>query len=199
VANIIDELVLSLGIDASKFEKGRRQADDALKRPKDSAVKHSKDIESGNKIVAESFEKVAAEALSFFAVLAGAKSVKDFIAQINEAQTSLGRFSEGLGESPQFVSEWGMAVQRMGGSAADAQATIATMSKALFDLHHNGKALTEVYRLASAAGRAIDTEHGLPKFMNDMAAAAQQLAKTDRHRRIFGLKARASTTPPLTR
>ena len=53
----IDELVLTLGIDASKFEDGRRKAEDSLKRTKDSAVKHAKDIEAGNRGVGESFEE----------------------------------------------------------------------------------------------------------------------------------------------
>src|ERR1700733_14129456 len=116
MASIVDELVLTLGIDASKFETGRRQAEDSLKKTKESAVKNAKDIEAGNKVVAESFEKVATEALSFFSVLLGARGVKEFISQINDANGALGRFSTNVGAAPQTIAAMGYAVERMGGS-----------------------------------------------------------------------------------
>ena len=180
MATVIDELIVSLGFDTTKLEKGSRQADDALKKTKDSAVRHSKDIEAGNRTVAQSFDKVRDEALGFFAALLGARGIKEFITQINDANASLGRFSANVGASPQLVSEWGMAVERMGGSADDAQGSINSMAKALYDLHTQGGNIPlQIRRLSALSNVNIDTEHGLPKFMNDIAAAAQKLSKTD--------------------
>lgn len=131
MASIVDELLVTLGIDSSQFDKGRRQASDALRRTKEEAQKQSKEIEASNRSVAQTFEKVRDEALSFFAVLLGARGVKEFISQLNDPNAALGRFATNVGESPQTVAAWGMAVERMGGSAQDAQGSINSMAKAL--------------------------------------------------------------------
>ena len=74
----------------------------------------------------------------------------------------------------------GYAVERMGGTAQDAQASIDAMSRSLYKLHTQGQALpAEIYRLSSLSGMKIDTEHGVTKFLDDIAAAAQKLSQTD--------------------
>ncbi len=180
MATIVDSLLVELGLDASKFTKGQKEAATSLVKMKDEALRHSKEIEGSNRAVAETFSKVRNEVLALFAALLGARGVKEFISNINEANAAVGRFAGNIGESPQTVAAWGMAVERMGGSAQDAAGSINAMAKALFDLHTNGKALPEsLYRLSGLTHTKIDTEHGVTKFMNDIATSAQILARTD--------------------
>jgi hypothetical protein len=95
-------------------------------------------------------------------------------------EAALGRFPTNVGMAPQAVAAVGFAVERMGGSAQDAQGSIDAMAKSLYDLHTNGKALPDsIYRLQALSGVSIDSEHGLPKFMNDIAEAVQKLSKID--------------------
>jgi hypothetical protein len=177
---IIDQLIITLGIDPSQFEKGHREADDALKKTKERAVKQAEEIEGGNENLAETFAKITTEAALFFAALAAINAAKDLLIKVNRSNSALGRFAKNVGASPQTVASVDYAVERMGGSAQDAQGSINAMSKALYDLHTNGKPLpAEIYRLAALSNSPIDFEHGLPKFMNDIAAAAQKLSKID--------------------
>ena len=180
MATIVDSLLVELGLDASKFTKGQKEAATSLVKMKDEALRHSKEIEGSNRAVAETFSKVRNEVLALFAALLGARGVKEFISNINEANAAVGRFAGNIGEAPQTVAAWGMAVERMGGTAQDAAGSINAMAKALFDLHTNGKALPEsLYRLSGLTHTKIDTEHGVTKFMNDIATSAQILARTD--------------------
>ena len=181
MATVIDELIFVLVWgDAPKIEKGQREADGALRKVKDRAAKQAKDIEGSNTDVADAFAKITTEAALFFAALAAFNAAKDLIIKVNRSNSALGRFAKNVGASPQTVASVDYAVERMGGSAQDAQGSINAMSKALYDLHTNGKPLpAEIYRLAALSNSPIDFEHGLPKFMNDIAAAAQKLSKID--------------------
>jgi len=72
----------------------------------------------------------------------------------------------------------------MGGTAEEANSSLNAISKALFDVHNMGKALSpELFRLQSGMGKIaatrFDTEHGVIPFMNDVAAQAQKLAAID--------------------
>jgi hypothetical protein len=194
---IIDELIVVLGWgDASKVEKGRRQAEDALKKVKDRSVQQAKAVESSNTDVADAFAKVTAGATIFFAALAAFNAAKDLIIKVNSANSALGRFAKNVGASPQTVASVGYAVERMGGSAQDAQGSINSMAKSLYSLSTEGKKLPdELYRLQSLSGIQIDFQHGLPKFMDDIAAAAQKLSKTDMAQARFLLQGMGINDP----
>ena len=177
---IVDELLVTLSLDPTKFTEGQKKAANSLVKMKEEARKQGKEIEATNRVVADGFSKIRNEALAFFAALLGARGIKEFIANVNDANAAVGRFAGNIGEAPQTVAAWGMAVERMGGSAQDAAGSINAMAKALFDLHTNGKALPEsLYRLSGLTHTKIDTEHGVTKFMNDIATSAQILARTD--------------------
>jgi hypothetical protein len=181
MATVIDELIFVLVWgDAPKIEKGQREADGALRKVKDRAAKQAKDIEGSNTDVADAFAKITTEAALFFAALAAFNAAKDLIIKVNSANSALGRFAKNVGASPQAVAAVGYAVERMGGSAQDAQSSINAMAKALYSLSTEGKRLPdELYRLQALSGVNIDFQHGLPKFMDDIAAAAQKLSKID--------------------
>jgi len=184
--NIIDSLVVTLKLDDSQFNKGKAAAISAFDKTKQAAVKATKDVDESTKKLADSFTKLRNEALGFFAILLGARGIKEFVAGITGANAELGRFADNMGESSQTIAAWGMAVERVGGSSKDAEASFKTIAKALYDLHQNGKALPdEFYRLQAATNFKIDTEHGAAKFLSDTAAALKALYDVDPTRAYF--------------
>ena len=167
---IIDSLVVKLSLDAKDFNKARNEATDSLKKTKDQAVSHGKGIEEANKKLGDTFSKIKNEALAFFAVLAGANSVKSFIANITASNTALGVLSANLALNPKLISTWGMAIERLGGNSDEAVAGIQAVSKALFALHNLGQDIPKEYRMI---GQSPDTEHGVSKFIESLAAIAK--------------------------
>ena len=181
---IVDSLIVSLSIDPSQFKKGQEEANRAFAKVKDQAAKSGKEIEESNKKVGETFAKVRNEALGLFAAFLGARGIKEFVSDINTANASLGRFGINIGASPQLVSGWEKAVERMGGTAEEAAGSLDAISKALWQVHNMGQALPqELYRLQGGMGKiastTFDSEHGVIPFMNDIAAQAQKLAAVD--------------------
>lgn len=183
---IVDALVVQLGLDATGFKRGQREVNDAWQKARGNALKQGRAIEDSNKKLLESFNKLKIEALGFFTALLGAREIKDFVANITSANAAIGRLAANIGEQPQMLQAWGMAVERMGGKTEEAATSLTSLSKAFYDLRYNGKALPqEIYRVYAAAGRVPDTAHGLDKFLNDTAGALKQIAEHDRTAAFF--------------
>ena len=178
--NIVDALMISVGIDASGLVKGQKQAEDALKKTSEAATKTGKDIAAGTKVAAEGLGKVSSAALETFAIILGGKGLKEAIGDITRADVALGQLSTGLGDSSDLVAAWGIAARRMGGSASGAMGSLQALSDTLTDLRTQGKTPPiELFRLGADSGVDIDFLHGAEKLMLDLARASNALAKTD--------------------
>jgi hypothetical protein len=180
---VIDSLIVTLGLDPSSFNKGQKEAASSFLKTRDAALKSGKEIEESAKRTANAISKIAREVLALFAVIAGGRSIKDFATELISANSELGRFSANMAESPQTIAAWGAAAERAGGSAAATVQTIERMSRSLYDLRYSGKALPDAFfQLEAATKRMIRTDQGPIEFLNETAAALQQLAKTDPNR-----------------
>lgn len=187
MATVIDTLILQLGLDANPLVRGQKDAARALRGTRDEMDKARKAGDAFGRQVGNAFGDLTKQALAFFAVLAGARSMKDFIASAVQSNSALGRLSTNVGASTQTIQAWGKAAERVGGSADATTQSFERMDTALYDLKTNGKALpTEIYRLVGMVGMTVDTERGPAKAMEDIAAAAAKLAKVD-PTRAYGL------------
>jgi hypothetical protein len=181
---IVDSLLVELKLDPSGLKKGQEEATRGFAKIKDQAVKSGKEMEAANKALGEQFSKLKGEALGLFAILLGARGIKDFVANANQAAAAVGRFGQNIGASPQIVYGWEKAVERMGGTADEAAGSLNSIANALWQVHNMGQPLPhELYRLQAGMGEIaathFDTEHGVVAFMNDVAAQAQKLAAID--------------------
>ena len=128
MTNVVDSLVVTLQLDPSGFTKGAKVVDATFKKTKDQAVKTGKTMEESNKALVGSFDKLKNEALGFFSILLGARGVKEFVANVNSANASLGRFAANMGLSAQTVAGFEMAVESMGGTADGALASLRNIT-----------------------------------------------------------------------
>ena len=111
---VVDALVVSLGLDATAFQKGQRQATEAWRKTAVEATRSGKLVEDASQKAADSIERVAKQAGALFVLLTGARGVKDFVSQMTDANAALGRFSANLNLTPRMVSGWEMGAQRLG-------------------------------------------------------------------------------------
>jgi hypothetical protein len=187
VPTILESFILQIKLDPSGFKKGQEQAEVNFRKVKDEARKSGKEIEGANKAIGETFAKARNEALGFFAVLLGARGIKEFLGDVTTADAALGRFSANMNVPLDVASGWGKAVERIGGDAKDATASIATVTKALFEVHQKGQKLPiDLFLLMQGnkehglAEGKMDWDHGTDQFMNDIAAQAKKRAAFDR-------------------
>ncbi|RWH42961.1 phage tail tip lysozyme [Mesorhizobium sp.] len=100
--------------------------------------------------------------------------------KLTNADASLGRFASSLGESPQRIAAWENAAERFGGSADATASTLERVNKQLYNLNKNGEALPrEFSQLQAWTGMRIDPNHGLDRYLSDVAAALQRLHQID--------------------
>lgn len=186
MATVIDKLVIELGLDPAPFQRGQREAATAFVKTRDEGVKSAKIIEESGKRTADTLRKISRELLTLFAVFTGARGLKDFVADVTAGNAALGRLAGNLATSPQTLAAWGMAAERMGGSAEATAASFQKISKSLYDLYRNGQMLPKEFgQLRSLTGVNIDPAHGIDKFLNDTATALKKLNEIDPRQAYF--------------
>lgn len=135
MATVIDALLVTLGLDASNFSRGAKQAEDAQKKISDTSKKaekeraeidrktkaardqQAKDTEQKTKQAAQGFNKLKNEALGFLAIFATASGLKAFAQDTIQTAASLGFMAANLGMSTKDLDAWQAAAERAGGSA----------------------------------------------------------------------------------
>ena len=130
---VIDQLVVTLGLDPKNFTKGQREA---LKKFKDSKEQLKKDSDS----IGKSMEAAAFKVAGLFLSFEGAKKFVGWLSNINDGMAALGRFSRNVGTASHEVNKWGQAVALAGGSAEDAQASILQLSQDITKFQMMGEA-----------------------------------------------------------
>jgi len=175
---IIDSLLVTLGIDAGPFNKGKAQVDKSLKQTGDEAEKAGKKLKQTGKDGADGFNELAAGATKFLAVLGGAAALTHFIENTIEATTQMARFSRNLGDSASNVNAWSNAAELAGGSAGGLQSTLDKLSMAQTELEITGSSSLVPY--LSSLGIA---------FGAGISPAQQLLELSDRFARMDRTKA----------
>lgn len=132
---IIDQLLVTLGLDAADFEKGADKANAAQKKLGDQAGSTAKDVElqekklaaaqaarakeleARAKQIAQGVSKIRNEALALFAAFTGGKSLIGFVENTITTAAGLDRMSANLGMSAKDLSTWQLAAKNAGGTA----------------------------------------------------------------------------------
>jgi hypothetical protein len=145
--NVVDALVVTLGLDASKFKEGAKQTDEALGKTAGSVQKTGKDMEAWGKNAAASISKLRNEVLGLLAVFTAGMGIKDFVSSTISSTASLGRMSANLNMSAKDLAMWQLANKNAGGSVEGMTAQLANAQKKISDYRlglDNGE--TNVFR-----------------------------------------------------
>ena len=117
MANVIDALVVTLGLDTAKFKKGAKETDEALDKTSKNTTKVSKDMEAWGKNAAASMSKLRNEVLGLLAVFTAGVGIKNFVENTILSTASLGRMSANLNMSAKDLAMWQLANKNAGGTA----------------------------------------------------------------------------------
>ena len=165
MANIIDALVVTLGLDGSGFFRGAKQAQDASGKLREGIVSDNKRQADAAKAFQDSIRSVKTEALGLLLVLGGASSLKGFVGNIISGDAATGRLANNLGIATDKLSAWEQAVQRVGGSKGDIDATLSSLS-----------GIFQNYQLRGDLSKSGDLA-GLGLGINDLNDPTQALLK----------------------
>jgi hypothetical protein len=197
MAGIIDSFFVQVGLDASQFTIGQREADQAWTKTKDQTVAAAKQIEENTRKLATSFDTLKRQALEFFAVIMGASSIQSFISNITAANTELAVMSTNLGLQPQVIFEWGAAIKSAGGDAASAMSAFQTVAAKVFEMQRQGKGLpNEFWQLSAASHVAIDPSNA-EALAESLSKAAAALAKMGQRPAAFQYLVHGGINPDM--
>jgi len=152
MATIIDQLLVTLGLEPQGFKKGAQEVTDAEKQinkatqdgeakrkkiDKDQGErqrKYAKETERHNKQQIESFNKIKHQLLGIMGAYIGLRSLKNFAMNAIFDESAFGRLSDVVGMSANQIAAWGLAARSIGGDAKEmsgeilkAQGTLGAM------------------------------------------------------------------------
>ena len=127
--SVIDSLVVMLGLDASGFKKGSKDATEALGKTKEASVKVGKDIEKSASDAKVSVGALKGAFIELFAAFTAGKSLKNFIADVTLMDAETGRVAKTLGTTTEKLSAWQGAAAQFGDSAGATAGSLQGLSQ----------------------------------------------------------------------
>lgn len=149
MANIIDALLVTLGLDTSEYEKGTEKAEKSLsdfdKKKEASDKKRAKDDKKASqerdkqfknqrdqtKATAADFNKLRNQIVGVMVAFTAGKGLIDFARDAMMGAASVGRLSENSGMAVETISGLEQAMKRIGGSGEEARTTVGNLSQEL--------------------------------------------------------------------
>jgi hypothetical protein len=123
---VIDELIINLGIDSSKFTEGQRDALAAFKKTQESAETFGKNIEAQGMKLSEVFGVVKKGAMGIVGAFVGGEAAA-FIDHIIGMDAATGRMAKTIGTSVENLGIWQSMIRQVGGSAEDATSALSAL------------------------------------------------------------------------
>lgn len=170
MATVIDALVMTIGLDGSKFTEGQKKVS-----------KEAEELKNRMADMGKAVNAAKGYFVQLFAALAGSAALTDLVVQTIQAEAALGRLSKNIGESTQAIQAWGNMAAQAGGSAEEMQAGMANLSKEIINLKYNGESNLLPFfarmgvQIADANGKALDQT----QIMLQLADAAQKMPRED--------------------
>ena len=127
---VIDEFVLEIGLDPSKFNEGRRKLDDELGKGLHSVENFGKGVEQTGTKISEIFGITKTGVAGIIATFMGAEAGA-FIEKVQTMEASTSRLADSIGLNRKELALWQNMVGLVGGTAGEANQTIAGLNDAL--------------------------------------------------------------------
>lgn len=170
---VIDELIVTLGLDPDDFKKGQKEAAAAVVQTKDS-------VKRANQEMGQDFAAMAKKFLSFAAAVALIKKLVGALAEVSTETRRLGFDSQNFNLAASRLRNMQNAVEMLGGKAEDVTRSVEGLQKAVYDLTVMGQSSASLEMLTrlgvqfqDATGHARDYQ----SIMEDTADALERAQK----------------------
>lgn len=205
MANVVDALIVTLGLDAKQFKSESKKIDKSLKETSDSAsrtgdsVKQSSEkgakglgaiaakskqtgaeMERAGKQGANAYAKVRNEVLSLLAVFTAGMGIKNFVANTITGAASLGRMAQNLDMSTKDLTAWQRAAERAGGTAEGITGQLQESANAVGQFRL-GQSNGGVQSFFAYGGKSEDLKDG-NSYLLARSKIVADLYKTDKQR-----------------
>ncbi len=152
----IDELVVQLSLDPSKFTAGEKAALESFRKTEEEFQKRLSRLEAKNKDVAYSFGDVTHAAEGLLGALAGAGMVS-FARDTMTTVAATGRMATNIGVATNELSAFGRMIERNGGNADAAMGSMKSLTDQVERFKLLGQASNEMQLFAGTIGADLNS------------------------------------------
>lgn len=181
---LIDELVVALGLDSSKFRTdadraaavltrvGRQAVDeskkleDSLRKQQDATDKRLRQTAETGRSSSQQFARFRGEVTTLFAALAGGFGLSKFVQGMANTEAATGRLAKNIGMSTRELNAWQEAAKRNGGSAEATGQSFAGLTQQFQQFAMTGNSAVLPY--FRALGVQMSTAEGEMRPMKDI-------------------------------
>ncbi|WP_313677145.1 lytic transglycosylase domain-containing protein [Pantoea vagans] len=191
MATIIDALVVTLGLDATGFNKGQKEVKGGLDDTKKKADQAAKDMEAAGKRAASFFGSIRTELLALVGVTLSVQGLKNFITGMTDNLQQLAVNSRSLDMSAKSLDGWQRAAEAAGSSAEKITGTLSGFQSVLTQIRTGGGQDNPLFAalssFAGATGANFDYQNdNSEEVMRKIADNWGKLSK-DAQRRFGGM------------
>lgn len=168
MATVVDALIVTLGLDSSKFKSGSREAIEEMKRQKKQMEQLAKDMEAAGKRAASFFSSIRNEILALAGVALTAQGVSNFISKTSDSLSKLGYASQTLGFSAKSLDGWIKSFSRFGASADQVKGAMLSLQNDLSLFRNKGQLSEGLATLTGRLGINLQNAKGQFKSIQDI-------------------------------
>lgn len=137
MTTIIDELIVVLGIDTSKFTEGQRDALAAFKKGKEGAEEFGKRVEEQGMKMSEVFGIARRGALGLLGAFVGGEAVS-FVDHVMKMDASAGRLSKTIHTNVENLALWQNMIRQIGGDSNSATGALNALQQEINSVRQGG-------------------------------------------------------------
>ncbi len=135
---VIDEFIITLGLDPADFEKESDAFNAKLDRDKNLALRRGKELERSAKTQGQAMGGLKGQLVGLIGVFGGVAGVTGFVSSLTKGDAALGRISRQFGVSAQEIAQWQGVLKGAGGTAEDAANDLGVLVNAYKDIRTVG-------------------------------------------------------------
>jgi hypothetical protein len=198
MTQVIDALVVELGLDPKNFTAGQRAAIASFKQAQEESRRIGNEMEAHGKKVMDFFGTVKREVLGGLAIFFGGRAAGEFINYITNLDATTGRLSKTLNVSTHDLSAWQNVMMQTGGTVDDARESIGSLSNSIQTamLTQNYESIAGLLSVMRMAGVAPQDYSQPLKILEAFSRLADQMKGTpEGAARFAGLMRLANISP----
>lgn len=185
-ASVIDALVITLGLDTSGYDKGRKDVTEGMKKSRENAETTAKFMESQGKRASSFFSSIKNELLALAGVSLSAAGLTSFVKSTTSGLMNLSIQSKALGISAKQLDGWSKSAEAAGSSAEKITGTLNTFQNAI-QSYRSGDASSPIFKalalLSSDTGVTFDpSKMNSDEMLRGVSQALQKERSGDRAR-----------------
>lgn len=189
MATVIDALVVTLGLDASGFKKGKNEVSEGLDQTREKAESTAKDMEVYGKKASSFFTSIGKSMLALAGIALSANGVKNFINDTTKSLVDLGVQASAIDTSAKALDGWVKSADAVGSSAASMSSNLQKFQNSMSQFNSGFGAddtLNTLFAFSAQTGTKFDTNQNASQIMQYLAENWNKL--NTNQQRMYGQK-----------